>query len=75
MRKERIRKGAKLKKLGMSSVKLFRIANRKGYAATAKNHLTEGRTVYEAYSRLVKACRRSGYQLPAKAAGQLPKPR
>lgn len=74
MRKKRGRKATKLKKLGMSSVKIFRIANRKGYAAMAKNNLTEGRTVYQAYSRLVKACKRNGLELPLKQAGQLPKP-
>jgi hypothetical protein len=75
MRKKRTHKPAKLKKLGMSSVKLFRIANRKGYAATAMNNLTEGRTVYQAYSRLVKACKRTGYELPVKQASQLRNPK
>ena len=64
-----------LKKLGMRDVKFFRIANRKGYAAIAKNNLTEGRTVYQAYSRLVKACKRNGYELPEKGAGDMPKVR
>ena len=67
------RKPRKLKKLGMKDVRFFRIANRRGYAAIAKKNLTEGRTVYQAYSRLVKACKRSGYELPKKMAGQLPK--
>ena len=62
-----------MKKLGLKDVKFFRIANRKGYATIARNHLTEGRTVYQAYSRLVKACKRSGYELPIKKAPQLPK--
>ena len=67
------RKPRKLKKLGMKDVTFFRIANRRGYAAIAKNHLTEGRTVYQAYSRLVKAVRRTGYELPLKKAPELPK--
>jgi hypothetical protein len=75
MAKRRSKKPVKLHKLGMRDVTIFRIANRRGYAATAKNHLTEGRTVYQAYSRLVKACRRHGYQLPPRKAPQLPKPR
>ena len=63
---------AVLKKLGMREVTFFRIANRRGIAAIAKRHLTEGRTALQAYSRLVKACRRSGYDLPEKEAGELP---
>ncbi len=62
-----------LRKLGMKDVTIFRIANRKGFAAIARNNLTEGRTVYQAYDRLVKACKRSGYELPVKTAAQLPK--
>ena len=69
------RKVKKLKKLSLKDVKFFKIANRKGYATVAKNNLTEGRTVYQAYSRLVKACRRTGYELPIKKAPQLPRPR
>jgi hypothetical protein len=61
-----------LKKLSTRDVQFFRIANRKGYATICKNHLTEGRTVYQAYSRLVKACKRSGFELPIKSAPQLP---
>ena len=64
-----------LKKLSVKDVKFFKIANRKGYATIAKNNLTEGRTVYQAYSRLVKACKRNGYELPIRKAPQLPKPR
>lgn len=59
------------KKLGMRDVTLFKIANRRGYAAIARRHLCEGRTVYEAYSRLTKACRRNGYELPIKKAPEL----
>ena len=61
-----------LKKLSLSAVQVFRIANRRGYAAIARAHLTEGRSVPQAYSRLVKACRRSGYELPL---AKLPKAR
>jgi len=73
MRKSRSKKNVVLTKLGMKDVTIFRIANRKGYAAIAKKNLTEGRTVYQAYSRLVKACKRSGWELPVKKAPQLPK--
>jgi hypothetical protein len=58
-----------LKKLGLSTVTLFKLANRRGFAAIAKNNLTEGRSAVQAYSRLTKACRRSGYALPE---GRLP---
>ena len=64
-----------LKKLGMRDVSIFKIANRKGYATIAKDNLTEGSTVYQAYSRLVKACKRNGYLLPEKKAPELPKPK
>jgi len=64
-----------LKKISIRDVSFFKIANRMGYATIAKNNLTEGRTVYQAYSRLVKACRRCGYELPIKTAPGLPKPR
>ena len=71
MRKRKAKKVVKLKKLGLRDVVVFRIANRKGYAAVAKKNLTEGRTVYQAYSRLVKACKRNGYELPIKTAPEL----
>ena len=64
-----------LKKMSIREVKFFKIANRKGYATIAKNNLTEGRTVYQAYSRLVKACKRAGFELPLAAGVNLPKPK
>lgn len=64
-----------LKKISVRDVTFIKLANRKGFAAIAKNNLTEGRTVYQAYSRLVKACKRTGYELPIRAADQLPKPK
>jgi len=60
-----------LKKLTLRDVVFFKIANRRGFAAIAKQHLTEGKTIYQAYSRLVKACRRNGYELPLKTADEL----
>jgi len=53
-----------LKKLSVGSVVVFKIANRKGYAMIAKNNLTEGRSIPQAYGRMIKACRRMGYELP-----------
>lgn len=53
-----------LKKMSLGSVVVFKIANRKGYAMIAKNNLTEGRSIPQAYGRMIKACRRMGYELP-----------
>ena len=39
-------------------VKVFKIKNRKGYAAVCCDHLTEGKTHQEAYARMKKALRR-----------------
>ena len=55
-----------LKKLGLGDVTLFKLANRRGFAAIARNHLTEGRSSAQAYARLVKTCRRGGYELPGR---------
>jgi hypothetical protein len=44
-------------------IKIFKIANRKGYAANYKNYLTEGRLVSESYQRMVKALRRNGFEV------------
>ncbi|MDD4907976.1 MAG: hypothetical protein PHJ00_02835 [Candidatus Omnitrophica bacterium] len=46
-------------KIGHLEVKLFKIKNRKGYAAVCSGHLTEGRTAEQAYERMVKALRRT----------------
>ncbi|MCM8779885.1 MAG: hypothetical protein NC914_01885 [Candidatus Omnitrophica bacterium] len=46
-------------KIGKYEVKIFKIKNRKGYAAICCGHLTEGNTAALAYERLVKAMRRT----------------
>ena len=46
-------------KIGSCSVKIFRIKNRRGYAALCADHLTEGKTPQQAYERMVKARRRT----------------
>jgi hypothetical protein len=53
-----------LRKLGMRDITVFKLANRRGYAAIARNCLTEGRSIPQAYGRLTKACRRCGFALP-----------
>lgn len=45
-------------RIGKLGVKVFKIKNRRGYAAICANHLTEGRNVRQAYERMVKAVRR-----------------
>ena len=39
-------------KIGNLEVKLFKIKNRKGFAAVCSNHLTEGKTEEQAYAEL-----------------------
>ena len=64
-------KAKSLRKLASGKVKIFKIGNRAGYAAICFNHLTEGRSPVQAFSRMVKAVKRAGYELK----GQAPKPR
>lgn len=52
-----------LKKVSTSKVTLFKVINRRGYAAICLNHLTEGDEPSEAVDRLKKALKRSGYEL------------
>lgn len=48
-----------IEKIGHLKVKIFRIKNRAGFAATCFDHLTEGKTPKIAYDRMVKAIRRT----------------
>ncbi len=52
-----------LRVLSPTSVTIFKIQNRRGYAAFCKGNLTEGRTPYQAYLRMNKALKRKGYTL------------
>jgi hypothetical protein len=45
-------------KTGKLSVKIFKMKNRRGYAALCQGCLTEGATKDQAYDRMVKAVRR-----------------
>ncbi|MBN1869041.1 MAG: hypothetical protein JW847_00475 [Candidatus Omnitrophica bacterium] len=45
-------------KIGKLNVKMFKIRNRRGYAAICSDCLTEGATQNQAYDRMVKAVRR-----------------
>ena len=62
-----------LRKISRSKVKIFKITNRRGYAAICQNNLTEGSTAYQAYDRMVKALKRTGYELPQITAQQAQK--
>lgn len=46
-------------RIGHLKVQIFRIRNRRGYAAVCFDHLTEGATPEEAYERMAKAIRRT----------------
>ena len=65
-----MKKKKALKKVAAGKVKIFRIANRKGYAAVCMNNLTEGRTPYQAYDRMEKALKRGGCALREIGAAQ-----
>ena len=52
-----------LKKLSKGKADIFKIKNRRGYAALLLGHLTEGKSPAEAIARMAKAVKRSGYQL------------
>jgi hypothetical protein len=46
-------------KIGNYQVKIFKIKNRKGYAATCCSCLTEGKTAQQACDRMAKALNRT----------------
>ncbi|UCH12832.1 MAG: hypothetical protein JSW18_02520 [Candidatus Omnitrophota bacterium] len=46
--------------IAAQKIKIFKIKNRKGYAAVCFDRLTEGTTTYQAYDRMLKALRRGG---------------
>ncbi len=46
-------------KISAGKIKIFKIKNRKGYGAICLNNLTEGKTVYQVYQRMLKALKRS----------------
>jgi len=47
-------------KISVQKIRIFKMRNRKGYAALCLNHLTEGGTLFRVYDRMVKALRRNG---------------
>lgn len=52
-----------LKKLSAGKVTIFKIKNRRGFAAVSLNNLTEGNTPVQAFNRMTKALKRLGFEL------------
>jgi len=49
-------------KIGRLKVNIFKIKNRKGYAAVCAGNLTEGRSRVQAYDRMQSAAQKGGKQ-------------
>ncbi len=45
--------------MSIAGVRVFRIKNRRGFAAVCRDHLTEGSTPAQALARMEKALRRT----------------
>jgi len=56
-----------LRRLSSTKVTLFKIKNRRGYAALCMKNLTEGNTPVQAFFRMAKAVKRAGFELSGKA--------
>ena len=52
-----------LRKIRRGKIKVFKIENRRGYAAVCMNNLTEGRSVDQAVARMARPLKRQGYLL------------
>jgi len=50
---------SEIKKIGKHDVEIFKVKNRRGYAAICAGHLTEGDTSAQALDRMVKALNRT----------------
>lgn len=46
---------SEIKRIGKQSVRIFKIKNRRGFAAICNDHLTEGGTSGQALDRMAKA--------------------
>jgi hypothetical protein len=58
-----MKKAPILKKLSRREVKIFKVRNRRSYAAICLNNLCEGATPQQAVRRLYHPLRRMGYEL------------
>ena len=56
-----------LKALSAGKVTIFKIKNRRGYAAICMNNLTEGNSPVQAFYRMTKAVKRAGFQIKGNA--------
>jgi hypothetical protein len=56
-----------LRKISTGKVWMFKIANRRGYAAVCLKNLTEGRTPDQTLMRMGKALKRCGFLLAGRA--------
>ncbi len=55
-------------KVSARRIKIFKIKNRKGYAAICLNNLTEGRTLNQVYDRMLKALKRYKIEVTGKVS-------
>jgi len=53
-------------KVNVKKVKIFKMRNRKGYAAICLDNLTEGRTLHLTYDRMLKALKRGKVEVSGK---------
>ncbi len=53
-----------LRKISASQIEIFKIKNRRGYAAVCLRNLTEGRSAAQAFARLKHPLKRMGLALP-----------
>jgi len=53
-------------KAALKKISIRKIKNRKGYAALCLNNLTEGKTTYQVYERMLKALKRKGMGIKSK---------
>ena len=63
MIKEVAMKNKILKKISVKQVTVFKVRNRRSFAAICMNNLTEGSTPKQAITRLTHPLRRMGYEL------------
>ena len=68
-----MKKKVNLKTILPKNICIFKLMNRKGYAAICKGNLTEGSTPYQAYERMNKALKRMGCILKPLTALQVKK--
>ncbi len=57
------KKPLKLKKISKGEIYIFKVKNRRSYAAICKDNLCEGTTPQQAMRRLYHPLRRMGYEL------------